>query len=146
MSEKLDRRCGSELIGRVRPLPPGSEIEYMGEYATVVADNGGASLLVESDGIRQEWMWSFEGVECSVVSLSADGTAVPLARWAPIETAPHDGSRVILYRAGFAEDVAVCWWNAGTSEWVPVQGVLFSEATHWTPVPERPNGALSGLP
>ena len=48
MSEKLDRRCGSELIGRVRPLPPGSEIEYMGEYATVVADNGGASLLVDA--------------------------------------------------------------------------------------------------
>jgi hypothetical protein len=111
----------------------------MGEYATVIADNGGASLLVECDGIRQEWMWEFEGTACTLVSLSGDGFAVPFLRWAEIATAPRDGTRVLLFRPGFAEDMCIGWWNSGTSEWVPVQGVLFSEATHWAPLPERPN-------
>ena len=132
------------LDGRVRPLPAGAEIEYMGERATVVADNGGASLLVESDGIRQEWMWEFDGTPCVLISMSNSGAAVPFSRWAPIATAPLDGSRILLYRAGFAEDAAVCWWSAEAKAWIPVEGVLFCEATHWMPVPERPNVELSG--
>ena len=130
---------GSPVERGVRPLPPGAEIEYMGETATVVADSGGQSLLVESDGIRQEWMWTFEGTACTVVSMSAAGMAVPIGRWAPIATAPRDGTRLLLYRAGFGEDVAVCWWRNNYDKWVPVQGNVFPEATHWMAVPERPN-------
>ena len=127
-----------------RPLPAGAEIEYMGETATVVADNGGPSLIVESEGIRQEWMWVFEDTECTIVSFGDSGFAVPFVRWAPICTAPLDGTRVLLYRSGWAEDAAVCWWSSATCEWIPVQGTLFSEATHWMPVPERPNVKLTG--
>ena len=111
----------------------------MGEIATVVADNGGPSLLVDCDGIRQEWLWEFEGSECTLISISAPGAAVPFGRWAPIDTAPRNGTRVLLYRAGFAEDVAVCWWSEGVDEWEAVCGNSFPEPTHWMALPERPN-------
>ena len=128
---------GAQVDRRVRPLPAGAEIEYMGEPATVVADNGGPSLIVEIDGMRQEWMWNFEGTECTIVSLGDSGFAVPFSRWTPICNAPLDGSRVLLYRPGWAEDTAVCWWNSASCEWIPVRGTLFADATHWMPVPER---------
>ena len=123
----------------VRPLPPGSKIEYMGEPATVVADNGGPSFIVEINGIRQERLWCFDGTECTVLEFGKSGTAFPFARWETIVTAPLDETRVLLYRPGYAEDIAICWWNSATREWVSMQGILFSAGTHWMPLPERPN-------
>ena len=134
-----EQAVGAPLDRQVRPLPAGAEIAYMGERATVIADNGGASLIVESDGSKQEWLWEFEGTLCTLISMGEASLVVPFARWSIISTAPKDGSRILLYRAGFAEDVAVCWWSAGTEEWIPVQGVLFCDPTHWMAVPERPN-------
>lgn len=121
-----------------QPLPAGSQIEYMGEFAIVVADNGGPSLLVECDGVQQEWMWSFEGTECRVVGVPPSGQAVPFGRWAPISGAPRDGSRVLLYREGYAEDRAVCWWSRDQEEWVAVHGSAFPGATHWMHAPAGP--------
>ena len=119
-------------------LPVGSEIDYMGERAVVVADDGGPSLLVEADGIGQEWMWEFEGKLCTVVSIGAEGSLVALGRWAPIKSAPRDGSRVLIYREGFAEDRAVCWWSESSEEWEAVNGSTFPGATHWMTAPAAP--------
>lgn len=58
--------------------------------------------------------------------------------WQPIETAPLDGTRVLLFREEFAEAMAVAWWNAGTSDWIPVNGVLFVGPTAWMPLPQPP--------
>lgn len=52
-----------------KPLPAGAVIEYMGEEATVLADQGGERIEVEVDGHRQRWWWTFEEVSCTVVSL-----------------------------------------------------------------------------
>jgi len=119
-------------------LPVGSEIDYMGERAVVVADDGGPSLLVDVDGIAQEWMWEFEGQPCTTISLGAEGSLVALGRWAPIGTAPKDGSRVMLFRKGFAEDRALCWWNDSLGDWMAVQGSAFLGATHWVAAPAGP--------
>lgn len=54
-----------------RPLPTGSVIEYQGECATVVRDDGGNSLVVQVDDSTQQWFWTFEGVSCTVVSIPA---------------------------------------------------------------------------
>jgi hypothetical protein len=52
-----------------RPLPAGTQIEYCGIRATVVRDNGGASVQVEVAGEgRMSWWWKFQGEECKVVS------------------------------------------------------------------------------
>lgn len=53
------------------PLPAGAVIEYRGEEATVVADQGGSELDVEVDGRQERWQWTYEGVSCSVVSCPA---------------------------------------------------------------------------
>ncbi len=50
-------------------LPPGTVIEYMGEEATVLEDNGGDCLTVQCYGDRQKWRWTFEDVSCTVVSM-----------------------------------------------------------------------------
>lgn len=53
-----------------RPLPPGAVIEFCGDHAVVVHDDGGDSrLTVELDGQRHLWWWTFEGASCSVVSM-----------------------------------------------------------------------------
>lgn len=124
----------------VRPLPPGAIIEYMGDYATVVADDGGPSLIVESDGNRQEWLWVCEGVACTVSSMSKPGHAVPFMRWADIGTAPKDGTRVLLYQEAWAEDVCVGFWSNDSDEWrVAGSGSPWIGPTHWASIQERPN-------
>lgn len=52
-----------------RPLPPGAIIDYCGEKATVIFDDGGRTVSVRADGFRQNWYWDLEGVACTVVSV-----------------------------------------------------------------------------
>lgn len=51
------------------PLPVGTRIQYLGIEATVVEDDGGHYLNVNSDltGKHEVWKWEFEGVECEVM-------------------------------------------------------------------------------
>ena len=122
------------------PLPAGSEIDYIGVRATVVADDGGPTLLVDHEGDRQEWAWELEGASCTIVSTAAEaeGSLVALGRWASIDSAPRDGSRVILFREGYAEDLAICWWDGSREDWEAVHGSAFPGATHWMRTPEGP--------
>jgi hypothetical protein len=50
-----------------RPLPPGSVIEFCGEEATVISDNGGHKITVNAGGFEVEWYWKFQDVSCTVV-------------------------------------------------------------------------------
>lgn len=52
-----------------RPLPPGSIIDFCGETATVICDQGGSTISVLADGFRQNWYWIFEGTTCTVISV-----------------------------------------------------------------------------
>ncbi|HJV75135.1 MAG TPA: hypothetical protein VJ654_12995 [Noviherbaspirillum sp.] len=54
-----------------RPLPAGSVIDFCGESATVVHDNGGHKLTVNASGFVTDWYWTFEGESCKVVSVPA---------------------------------------------------------------------------
>ena len=58
----------------VRPLPPGAVIDYCGERATVICDDGGRTVSVRVDGFRQNWCWDLEGVSCTVVSVPGTTT------------------------------------------------------------------------
>lgn len=58
--------------------------------------------------------------------------------WQPIETAPRDGTRVLLAGEGLVRE---CRWCYG--DWQdPVYGEWFFETTptHWVPLPEPPKG------
>lgn len=84
--------------------------------------------------------------------------AIAYARgWQPIETAPRDGTKVLLCRALNADGrpmgnafgifcQVAAWWseeNHGEGEWVvycdmPQDPWLHFEPTHWQPLPEPP--------
>ena len=55
-----------------RPLKKGTLIDYCGEIAEVVCDDGGSRIKVKIDGTTQLWYWKFEGVECVVVDSNSD--------------------------------------------------------------------------
>lgn len=58
--------------------------------------------------------------------------------WMPIETAPRDGTRILMFRYGWAESMAVGYWDSTWSAFCPVGGSFFQGATHWMPLPEPP--------
>jgi hypothetical protein len=71
-----------------------------------------------------------------------------MSGWQPIETAPKDGSRILLWvctrgslRRGWAE---ICWWGKHRDwgdTWLRHDGkeiVGPGVATHWTMLPLRP--------
>ena len=77
------------------------------------------------------------------------GAAPPTAQaegWRPIETAPKDGTRVLLLNdlREFGSDrviVEAMWRTASQSAWwsCPVRGGYIGEnPTHWMPLPEPP--------
>lgn len=56
--------------------------------------------------------------------------------WQPIETAPKDGTRILTYRQGYVENMAVAWsYELG---WHPVFGDIWPNPTHWMPLPSPP--------
>ncbi len=52
-----------------RPLPAGAIIDFCGEQAIVISDDGGRTVSVLADGFKQNWYWVFEGAACTVVSM-----------------------------------------------------------------------------
>jgi len=58
--------------------------------------------------------------------------------WQPIETAPGDGTRILIYRSGYREAVCVAWWSAENQWWATVPGGWGWYAHHWAPLPAEP--------
>ena len=71
-----------------------------------------------------------------------------MSEWQPIETAPKDGTWVLLYSPDNEPSVATCCWESLNYNWAPqwVWGSKqradfrggFYGATHWMPLPEPP--------
>lgn len=66
-----------------------------------------------------------------------------MSEWKPIETAPKDGTRVLLGRAdegwttvGSFDDERDEWWESNTN-WDDFNGAPIYP-THWQPLPEPP--------
>jgi hypothetical protein len=52
-----------------RPLPKGTKIEYYGQEAVILNDDGSDLIDVICEGICEKWWWEFNGVECTVISV-----------------------------------------------------------------------------
>lgn len=74
----------------VRPLPVGTLIDYCGHQAEVTSDDGGERINVKCEGAAQRWYWSFEGVECSVVSVPEAEVPSVTGDWGPLVTPEED--------------------------------------------------------
>lgn len=55
--------------------------------------------------------------------------------WQPIETAPRDGTLVLVYREGII-DMAV--WSDHFACWITCASNQGEKRTHWMPLPEPP--------
>jgi hypothetical protein len=53
--------------------------------------------------------------------------------WQPIETAPKDGTVIIVYAPGFFQTAA---WTGGG--WTNASDSWLEDVTHWMPLPEPP--------
>ena len=62
-----------------------------------------------------------------------------MSKWQPIETAPKDGTRFLVYWLG---RVDIARWNIEYKDWQmsPNEDFLFGDdkITHWIPLPEPP--------
>lgn len=65
---------------------------------------------------------------------TADRICVAMC-WEPIDTAPREGSEIIVCEAG-TDNLDFVRWNDFTSEWLDRMGDPVSWATHWMPRPE----------
>lgn len=63
------------------------------------------------------------------------------AEWQPIETAPRDGTWVLVFHPGHQHG-HVCSWDKIRRSWRLLGGCIFSgagdEPTHWMPLPGPP--------
>lgn len=58
--------------------------------------------------------------------------------WQPIETAPRDGTRVLLFRGEWMESMGIGYWSNDWMEFTMVGGECFPGPTHWMPLPPPP--------
>lgn len=70
-----------------------------------------------------------------------------MSEWQPIETAPKDGSPILIWQPGgvtqytWYTDCWICRWEDRYQCWTEAGGELYSEArspTHWMPLPDPP--------
>jgi Protein of unknown function (DUF551) len=61
-----------------------------------------------------------------------------MTEWRTIDSAPRDGTRVLIYKRGFAEDIFVAWYSTTWEGWHAAYAINFVEPTHWMPLPEPP--------
>lgn len=80
-------------------------------------------------------------LECAekAVAMLREARSLPRAGWQPIETAPKDGTWVLLYeqpQPGWSAPAHVAQWSRG--EWQEAGEYGVNDATHWQPLPEAP--------
>lgn len=61
-----------------------------------------------------------------------------MSDWQPIETAPRDGTRVLVYRQGYADPQSVAYWSRDWCEWTVPGGSCIYGVTDWQPLPNPP--------
>jgi len=63
-----------------------------------------------------------------------------LSGWQPIETAPKDGTRILVSREELVEPVTIAYWSMAECRFVTP--LVFSDSilTHWMPLPTAPVG------
>ena len=65
-----------------------------------------------------------------------------MTEWQPIETAPKDGTRILLYGYECETQWNVCYWvteeEQGYTGWYGWDWPAYEVPSHWMPLPEPP--------
>ena len=59
-------------------------------------------------------------------------------KWQPIETAPLDETRVLLYRSEWMENMGIGYWDVADQAWYLYGGTPWHMPTHWMSLPKAP--------
>jgi hypothetical protein len=82
---------------------------------------------------------AFNGAAAPTLAEAIDQIEALRAGWQPIETAPKDGTFVLVYwrdpPQDYPPDVLL---YSSESGWVDDYGSKYMEPTHWQPLPEEP--------
>jgi hypothetical protein len=87
--------------------------------------------------LQIEASWTLEYLFRMMIEITTEDS------WQPIETAPKDGSQVVVYgkhaqwSSADGAIVTIGHYFAGLDCWMTDSGVMY-DATHWMPLPESP--------
>lgn len=93
------------------------------------------SVITENEDIARGW--AADGLFFEPLYAGA-----LLGPWKPIETAPKDGTEILLACAiGALSDIGLCYWRSDNVMvgWTWGLGKAFGHPTHWMPLPVVPN-------
>ena len=76
-----------------------------------------------------------EALDAAIAALTR--SEVP-AGWQPIETAPKDGTPVLLYRPMWSIHYVIGRWNERLRQWRTDGGRMILDAEYWTALPAPP--------
>jgi hypothetical protein len=97
-----------------------------------------AVSLIQARAERAERQLQLHSANVSEPALRA----LALFGWQPIETAPKDGTQILLWITGIEPRPRISFWSERGSEsgWYSVQSHHFiaTIVTHWMPLPEAP--------
>jgi len=62
-----------------------------------------------------------------------------MSEWQPIETAPKDGSEILVCKAYQDEVVELVGWNPILQAWLDRNAEPYRGATHWIAIPPIPS-------
>ena len=70
-----------------------------------------------------------------------------MSEWRPIDSAPRDTTRVMLFAPtrAFPEAVIVGWYSDRGKEWLSEPGMWQRNPTHWMPLPDTPTPEIAHL-
>lgn len=94
------------------------------------------------DGLHISFIDGERTIGCTSCWLDKPAAQAPavVAGWQPIETAPRDGTRVLLHPAIEVADVASKGhWNAAERCWIVGGSPSGVRHTHWQPLPDAPS-------
>ncbi len=109
-----------------------------------------ARVICVDDGSRfDEWKGYRNRAEAAIRALDAVRAGNADAGWQPIETAPKDGTPILLIISGrelHVDEDTPCGigrWKPdfwGENNWCMDSGDFWPGATHWMPLPTPPKG------
>ena len=66
-------------------------------------------------------------------------TDAEIVRWLPIESAPKDGTEIIVCNMNQGGVKKLIWWNKVHCHWVQKGDFVHMQDTHWADIPKGPS-------